>query len=258
MVKRKPTPQHAPKAPPQSSWDPVAKWYNGWVGKRGSHYHRKSAVPTVMALSDLKAGERVLDIGCGQGVLAPAVLRQGADYLGVDASRTLVRFARQHHPEARFLHGDARRLGALSEVSAESFQVAVFMLSVQDMNPLEEVLRQAAWALKGGGRLIIFMIHPCFRSPRGSGWGYDKARKLTYRRVEQYLTERRVPMKAYAEAGVKSTGTTLSFHRPLKDYVNTLAELGLFVDRLEELPDPQAEGEQEIPLFAALRARKLG
>lgn len=101
------------------------------------------------------------------------------------------------------------------------------------------------------------MVHPCFRSPRGSGWGYDAARKLTYRRVEQYLTGRRVPMKAYAEAGVKSTGTTLSFHRPLKAYVNTLAALGLLVDRLEELPDPHDERAPEIPLFAALRARKL-
>lgn len=199
----------------------------------------------------------MLDIGCGQGVLAPAVLQRGAAYLGVDASRTLVRFARQNHPEARFVHGDARRLEALAEVSAESFEVAVFMLSIQDMNPLEEVLQQAAWALSRGGRLVIFMVHPCFRSPRGSGWGYDAARKLTYRRVEQYLTGRRVPMKAYAEAGVKSTGTTLSFHRPLKAYVNTLAALGLLVDRLEELPDPHDERAPEIPLFAALRARKL-
>lgn len=235
----------------------MAKWYNGWVGKRGSHYHRKSALPTVLALSDPQKGERVLDIGCGQGVLAPAVLQRGAAYLGVDASRTLVRFARQNHPEARFVHGDARRLEALAEVSAESFEVAVFMLSIQDMNPLEEVLQQAAWALSRGGRLVIFMVHPCFRSPRGSGWGYDAARKLTYRRVEQYLTGRRVPMKAYAEAGVKSTGTTLSFHRPLKAYVNTLAALGLLVDRLEELPDPHDERAPEIPLFAALRARKL-
>ncbi|ADI13641.1 class I SAM-dependent methyltransferase [Truepera radiovictrix] len=257
MVKRKPTTRPTPKVPAHSSWDPVAKWYNGWVGKRGSHYHRKSALPTVLALSDPQKGERVLDIGCGQGVLAPAVLQRGAAYLGVDASRTLVRFARQNHPEARFVHGDARRLEALAEVSAESFEVAVFMLSIQDMNPLEEVLQQAAWALSRGGRLVIFMVHPCFRSPRGSGWGYDAARKLTYRRVEQYLTGRRVPMKAYAEAGVKSTGTTLSFHRPLKAYVNTLAALGLLVDRLEELPDPHDERAPEIPLFAALRARKL-
>lgn len=243
---------------PHTSWEPIATWYNGWVGKKGSFYHRKSAVPSVLALSDLRAGERLLDLGCGSGVLAPHVQRRGARYLGVDASSTLLRFARQHHPSSSFVRGDVSQLERLPEVRAEGAEVVVFMLSIQDMQPLEDVLRSACWALQPGGRLIIFMVHPCFRIPRGSGWGFDAARKLPYRRVEHYLGARSVPMKAYAEAGARSRGSTLSFHRPLGDYVNALSRLELVVDRLEELPDPQAKGVQEIPLFAALRARKLG
>jgi SAM-dependent methyltransferase len=255
---------HAPFKKARTSWDTVARWYNGWVGKRGSLYHRKLAIPTVLRLAELRMGERLLDIGCGQGVLAPHVLKAKVGYVGVDVSRTLLRLARRYHgPKALFVRGDARNLSALPDISSAGFDVAVFMLSIQDMHPLEEVVRSAAGVLKCGGRLVIFMTHPCFRVPRSSGWGFDRSRKLTYRRVDRYLKEMRVPMKAYAEVIPNAKGATLSFHRPLTAYVNTLACHGLVVDRLEELPDPLADREgqtspAEIPLFAALRARKLG
>jgi SAM-dependent methyltransferase len=248
------------KTIPSTSWDPIARWYNGWVGKRGSRYHRLAALPTVLRLAELQAGERLLDLGCGQGVLAPHVLRAKAGYVGVDASRRLLALAHRHHgPQARFIHGDAAELATLG-VDPESFDVAVFMLSIQDMQPLEQVLRAAGQALKRSGRLILFMVHPCFRVPRGSGWGFDVARKLSYRRVERYLRETAVPMKAYAEVTPLAKGTTVSFHRPLMTYVNALAASGLLLDRLEELPDPvKGEGSKaDIPLFLALRARKAG
>ena len=62
-------------------------------------------------------------------------------------------------------------------------------------------------------------------------------------------------------------GVTRSFHRPLQDYVDGLAEQGLVVERLREIPTaavaagPRARAEnlahREIPLFLGLRARKL-
>lgn len=242
----------------RTSWEPVAPWYNGWVGKRGSIYHRKIAIPTVLRLAELQAGERLLDIGCGQGVLAPHILKKGAAYVGVDASKSLIHMARKYHGKrAAFLQGDARYLHRLSPIRGNDFDVAVFMLSIQDMQPLNEVLRAASWALGKRGRLIIFMLHPCFRVPRQSGWGFDAGRKLTYRRVDRYLSELKVPMKAYAEVTNGTRGTTLSFHRPLTSYINTLAEHGLVVDKLEELPDPLAKEPSDIPMFAALRAKKM-
>ena len=257
-----------PKLQRQTHWDPVAKWYNGWVGKKGSLYHRAVAIPEVMELADPKPGELLLDLGCGQGVLAPHVLKRGARYQGVDGSRTLVQLARNHHGEnakgkAQFVLGDVRKLSSLSEVQANSADVAVFMLSIQDMDPLDEVLAAAAWALKPAARVVIFMLHPAFRVPRQSGWGFDPGRKLTYRRVDSYLTPRAVPMKAYAEVSARASGTTMSFHRPLSEYINTLAELGFAVERFDELPDPNVEKTTkketlDIPLFAALKARRLG
>jgi len=214
-----------------------------------------------MRLADIDKGELVLDVGCGQGVLAHHVLKAGGRYLGVDASEAMIRLARRRRESVEFEVGDARDLTGTTSVEPGSVDVAVFMLSVQDMDPLDQVMASVATTLRVGGRCIVFLVHPAFRAPRGSGWGYDDARKLTYRRVERYLTPAAVPMKAYAEVGAAPRGSTISFHRPVQAYVAALVAHGMVVDAYEELPDPVSfadkAGSPEIPLFLALRARRI-
>jgi ubiquinone/menaquinone biosynthesis C-methylase UbiE len=261
-----PPPKPKPNSPPSStSWEPLAQWYDGWVGKDGSKHHRHLAIPAVMELLAPKPGEQILDVGAGTGVLAPFVTQTGAQYTGVDASEKLLQFARQHHGQAgQFITGDARRLSALPAFHAAQFDAAVFLLSIQDMDPLAEVVENTTWVLKPAGRVILLMTHPCFRVPRQSGWGWDEDRKLQFRRVDRYLTPLPVPLKPYPG----QTGVSRSFHRPLHEYINTLAQFHLWVDHLLEIPTyktsasgPRAKAEnlanQEIPLFLALRARKI-
>lgn len=249
----------------KTSWDPVADWYDGWVGKRGSEHHRQVAIPALLQLLEPQPEETLLDIGAGQGVLAPYVRTIGTIYTGVDVSRKLLRRARQHHPQARFLWGDARRLAQVAELNEASFDTAVFLLSIQDMQPLAPVLASAAWALKPDGRLAILMTHPCFRVPRQSGWGWDQRRKLRYRRVDSYLSRLQVPMKAFPG---RQQGKTRSFHRPLQAYVNGLSACGLVIDQIQEIPARDVMGgngrrkadkraEAEIPLFLGIRAIKI-
>jgi ubiquinone/menaquinone biosynthesis C-methylase UbiE len=248
-----------------TSWEPVADWYVGWAGTNGSEHHRRLAIPAVLELLAPIAGEHMLDLGCGPGVLVPAIARTGAHYTGVDLSARMLEVARrQHGRHAEFLLGDATRLNVMPELRANSFAGVVFLLSIQDIDPLDAALRSAAWALQPGGRAVLVMTHPCFRMPRQSGWGWDDTRKLCYRRIDRYLTPLAVPMKTYP--GGKG-GATRSFHRPLEAYVNGLAASGLLVDCVREIPTYKVNQDgvraraenlanQEIPLFLALRARK--
>ncbi len=249
----------------RTSWDPVADWYNGWVGEEGSEHHRRLAIPAVMELLEPQTGEKILDIGAGQGVLAPFIAAAGARYTGVDASPRLLQHARRRHgSQGRFLAGDARRLSDHPELR-QVFDAVVFMLSLQDMDPLDAVLTSAATTLRSGGRAVLLLTHPCFRVPRLSGWGWDERRKLQFRRVDRYLTPLSMPMQPYSG---KQSGATRSFHRPLETYINSLANCGLMVDRMLEIPTykvrvcgPRARAtiptNREIPLFLGLRARKV-
>jgi SAM-dependent methyltransferase len=262
-----PPAQKAAPAPPAAptSWDSLAAWYDGWVGEAGSRYHRAVAVPAVLDLLDPQPGEAILDVGAGQGVLAPHIAGAGARYTGIDAGPRLIGLARKRHGrDGRFLVGDARALAGVPGLRAGAFDGVVFLLSIQDMDPLDAVLGSAAWALRPGGRVALLLIHPAFRVPRQSGWGWDAGRKLQYRRIDRYLTPLPVPLKPLpGEAG----GATRSFHRPLGAYINTLAACGLLVERMLEIPSPwpgapagepsaAEHARQEIPLFLGLRARK--
>jgi ubiquinone/menaquinone biosynthesis C-methylase UbiE len=251
----------------ETSWEGVATWYDGWVGARGSHYHRELAIPAVLDLLRPGPGEAVLDVGGGQGVLVPYLADAGAHVTVVDASAKLIAAARRRHgrtPNATFLVGDARRLAAVVGVARDGYDAAVFLLSIQDMDPLDEIFAGLTWALRANARVVLLMTHPAFRQPRHSGWGYDESRKLAYRRIDGYLTPLAVPMKSLAGGA-----PTRSFHRPLSEYVNALGDAGFAVDAMVELPDlpPErrpgraARGDEraqaEIPVFLGMRAVRI-
>ncbi len=242
----------------------MATWYDGWVGDRGSMYHRELAIPAVLDLLRPQPGERILDIGGGQGVLAPYLTDAGAHVTVTDASSKLITAAKRRHGRlkgARFLVADARRLPAAADLEPAQQDAAVALLSIQDMDPLEDVVRGIAWALKPAARVVLLMTHPAFRQPRHSGWGFDDGRKLTYRRIDGYLTELAVPMKSLG-GGLP----TRSFHRPISVYINALADAGFATDAMVEIPDlpPErrpgkvargdARANAEIPIFLGLRA----
>lgn len=254
----------APRA--HTSWDPVAHWYARWSGSEGSDYHKNIAIPTVLDLLQPAATETIADIGCGTGVLAPA-LPKGIRYIGIDASPRLIVTARRRHGRKNtFVPADATRLAANPDLRAGSADAAVFMLSIQDMEPLHDVLANAAWLLTPSGRIVIFMMHPCFRIPRQSGWGWDNDRRLQYRRVDSYLTPQQVPVRPIARG---QPGAIKAYHQPLEAYVNGLLETGFRIDRFVEIPAYPAikrkgrrakaenRANREIPLFLALKAVRM-
>jgi SAM-dependent methyltransferase len=243
-----------------ASWDGVADWYAGWVGRDGSWYHRNLAVPLLMELLQLKRGERLADLGCGPGILAPPVREAGASLIGVDLSPRLIEIARRHHGRlAQFVVGDATALPPLPELAPGSLDAVSLLLSIQDIDPLDRAIASAAGLLRQGGRIGLVMLHPCFRVPRQSGWGFDDHRLLQYRRVDSYTTELAVPMQSYGRGR-----TTRSYHRPLSAYFTAFRRAGLAVTSLCEVADTAREPDKavrrakaEFPLLLGLRIEKL-
>jgi ubiquinone/menaquinone biosynthesis C-methylase UbiE len=255
-----------PGSQAETSWERVAAWYDGWVGDHGSVYHRQLAIPAVLELLDPQPGDEILDVGGGQGVLAPYLVDAGARATIVDGSRQLIAAARRRHGRlagARFVEGDARQLHAVVGLEPQGYDAAVFLLSIQDMDPLDDVVGSVDWALRPASSLVLLMTHPAFRQPRHSGWGVDESRKLTYRRIDSYLTPMAVPMKSLGGGP-----PTRSFHRPISAYVNALSRAGFVTDAMLELPDLPSDrrpgraargderAQREIPIFLGLRATR--
>jgi SAM-dependent methyltransferase len=122
-------------------------------------------------------------------------------------------------------------------------------------------------APRAPGRLVIVMMHPCFRGLKCTAWGWDEKAAVQYRRVDRYLVPRKEPIVTHPGSDPKHY--TWSFHRPIEAYVKALRSAGLLVDAMEEWPShktsepggPRSAAEnlarKEIPMFLALRAIKL-
>ena len=188
----------------------------------------------------------------------------GVAVTGVDAAAELIRVARQRGPaDIHYQIADAQNLVHLP---AAEFDAAACVLAIQNIHPLPPVFGSIARILKPTARLVIVMMHPCFRGPKETSWGWDESAKIQYRRIDRYLIPRKTPIVTHP--GSNPDQYTWAFHRPIGTYVKTLRQSGFMVDALEEWPShkqstsgPRAAAEnsarQEIPMFLAMRAIKV-
>ncbi|GMU22106.1 MAG: methylase [Phycisphaerae bacterium] len=256
--------EHRSAGGPPTDWGPVASWYDELVGESGSDYHREVVLPGALRLLGLKAGDSCVDIACGQGVLCRILHAQGVRAVGVDAAEPLVRLARQRSESGITYHvGDARDLSFLP---AGEFMTAACVLAIQNIHPILPVFQSVNRVLQPAGRLVLVMMHPCFRGPKATGWGWDNKATVQYRRVDRYLIPRKEPIVTHP--GRDPGRYTWSFHKPIEAYVKALRNAGLLIDAIEEWashrtspPGPRQAAEnsarKEIPLFMAVRALKV-
>ena len=262
---RKPGPPPGTKPPSKDrGWDPVAAWYDKLVGEAGSDYHQNVILPAALRMLDPKPGESVIDVCCGQGVLVrPLLEAKVAKFTGVDASPRLIESAKSRHgadPRVSFIVADACQPGSWANGSHDA---ATCIMAVHDVPDLVALFSNIARSLKPGGRLVTVFMHPCFRIPRKTHWGWDADQKIQYRRLDSYATPLEIPITTHPGKG---TGEQTNFyHRPLAELLTAIGKGGLGVVACEELyshrrsqsgPFSKAEhrAAEEFPMFLALQA----
>ena len=104
-------------------------------------------VEPLFQLLDLRAGERILDLGCGDGVLSRRIAECGAKVLGIDASTAMVERARETGVEATVLNGQS--LNYFREFDAVFSNAALHWMTDTDA-----VLQGVAAALRPSGRFV--------------------------------------------------------------------------------------------------------
>lgn len=245
----------------KTSWERVAPWYDELL-KGDDTYQLKVILPQLERLMEIKRGEAILDLACGQGFFSNHFEKAGGEVIGVDASRQLIARAKEAFRRVKFYVGQADKLSFIKNKTVD--KVAI-ILAIQNIQEVGSVFKECARVMKSGGRLFIVMNHPSFRIPKASGWGWDEEYKTQYRRIDQYLSESKVKIQMHP--GDDPDSHTLSFHRPLQFYFKTLKNNGFLVRNVEEWeshkksqPGPRAKAEdkarKEIPLFLFLEAVK--
>src|ERR1051326_587085 len=111
-------------------------------------------VPTlgtpVLELLDPQPGERILDLGCGDGVLSEKIAAAGAEVVAVDAAPDMVAAARAKGLDARVMPGQ--------ELAFDREFDAIFSnAALHWMEPPEAVLAGVYRALKPAGRFVAEM-----------------------------------------------------------------------------------------------------
>jgi len=102
----------------------------------------------------LKEGEKVLDLGCGNGRWSKVFKKKKVDYFGIDNSERLIEIAKENFPEAKFLVGDALNLPFPDDFFDEVYSIAL-LHHIPSEDFRIKVLKEAKRVLKPGGILIL-------------------------------------------------------------------------------------------------------
>jgi len=247
-----------------TSWGSEAKWYANHLEEEDT-YHAKVILPNIERILAPVSGCNVLEIGCGEGFVARALVRAGAIVTACDISSELIEIAKKKGGGINYQVSPAEKL---SWVTPQTYDVVLAVLTLQNMEHIEEVFEGLAPALKKDGRFIFILNHPAFRIPKATSWGYDEKLSVQYRRTDAYLSARRETIDMHpGKKGKKSV--TYSFHRSLQDYMKALRISGFAITRLEEWishrrseQGPRAKAEnkarKEFPLFLMVECAMCG
>lgn len=203
--------------------------------------------PAVESLLPDLDGARVLDAGCGDGTFAARLCDRVATVVGVDASESAVREARERF-EAVDVNAEFHRAelpDGLERFDAGSFDLVLSQLVLGHVEDWRPVFAEWFRVLRPGSHLVFSADHPV------SGWvNPDEATDYWAIQGLEYEWD----------------GNPLVIHRrPVREHLDPLLEAGFVLERyLEPAPEPGYEAVAPeryeklatVPRYEVVRARK--
>ena len=107
------------------------------------------------------AGKRVLDVGCGGGILSDSIARRGANVLGIDLSAKALKVAQLHALEADTPNVEYREVSAetLAVEQPGGFDVVTCMEMLEHVPDPSSIVAACTSLVKPGGRVFFSTIN---------------------------------------------------------------------------------------------------
>ena len=220
-------------------WDQKAEFWDALHGDEGNRFHRTLISPAVERLLTLQAGERVLDIACGSGVMARRLAELGGRVTAVDFSASLIARAQTRGQRGgvpiEYGVADATDEDALVVWGEGQYDAVVSTMALMDMPVLAPLYRAVRRLLKANGRFVFATAHPAFNSsnPIFAMEQADHNGELVVTRTFKIAGYLDIPP-------VKAVGAPNEpvphyyYHRPLHELLGEAFAAGLVLDGMEE------------------------
>ncbi len=106
-------------------------------------------------------GKKVLDVGCGGGILADSMARRGADVLGIDLAGKALKVAQLHAIEAQTPHVAYRECSAedLAQEQPAQYDIVTCMEMLEHVPQPASVVKACAELVKPGGWVFFSTIN---------------------------------------------------------------------------------------------------
>ena len=137
----------------------AARWWDPDGESRPLHDLNPARLNYIAGRVDLKSA-RVLDVGCGGGILSEALARAGANVVGIDLAPRVLDVARLHLHESG-QHVDYREISAeaLAAEMPAVFDAVTCMEMLEHVPDPGSVIEACAMLLRPGGRLFLSTLN---------------------------------------------------------------------------------------------------
>lgn len=249
-----------------ASWDENAEYWDDYMGEKSNRWHRELIRPNTEKLLEIKEGQTVLDVACGNGNFSKRLAELGANVIAFDYSPKMIERAKSRCKDylIGFKVKDATNYDSLIELGIERFDSAVANMALMDIADITSLVKALQKLLKPNGCFVFSIPHPCFQPPNVRKicevediGGVVVSRKSV--QISKYLNP-----EVFENLGIKGQPTPhLIFHRPISYYSNLFFESKFMLDGIVEPTFEDAKKDyykfdwHEIPPVIILRFRKV-